>query len=93
VAKGTVNADARSNTRQPDLKRSVVDLTVLPNEPYEVDAVLTCRYADEHSIGPGAKLASNKVFLKPGDDRREILLTIPAASCPEVPGKKSLTGQ
>jgi hypothetical protein len=93
VAKGTVNADARSNTRQPDLKKSVVVLSVVPNERYEVEAELTCRYADERSIGPGAELRSNKVLLRPDDDRTEILLTIPAASCPEVPGKKSLTGQ
>ena len=60
---------------------------VLPKDPYEVEAELTCWYADERGVGPGAKLKSNKVFLGPGDDRQEIFLTIPAASCPEVPGK------
>jgi len=93
VAKGTVTPDAMSHTSQPDLKASVVDLSVLPNEPYEVEAELTCRYADERSVGPGAKLKSNKVLIAPDDDRKEILLTIPATSCPAVNGKKVLTDQ
>jgi hypothetical protein len=93
VAKGTVNPDAMSHTSQPDLKASVVDLSVLPNEPYDVEAELTCRYADERSVGPGAKLKSNKIHLAAVDERTGILLTIPASSCPEVPGKKLLTDQ
>jgi len=93
TAKGTVRPDALSHTSQPDLKASVINLSVLPSEPYEVEAELTCRYADERSMGPGAKLKSNKVYLPPSDDRKEILLTIPATSCPAVSGKKLLTDQ
>ena len=92
TAKG-INADAMSDARQPDLKASIVELSVLPNEPYEVEAELTCRYADERSVGPGAKLKSNKIHLASGDDQKELLLTIPATSCPEVAGRKLLTGQ
>jgi hypothetical protein len=82
-----------SHTKQPDSNASVVDLSVLPNEPYEVEAELTCRYANDRSMGPGAKLKSNKVYLPIGDDRKEILLTIPATSCPAIIGKKLLTDQ
>ena len=89
VAKGTVNANAMSNPETA----SVVRMSVLPNEPYELEAELTCRYADERSVGPGVTLKSNKILLGPGDDRKEIFLTIPAVSCPEVPGKKLLNGQ
>lgn len=92
TAKGTANADAMSDTRQPDLKASIVELTVLPNEPYEVEAELTCRYADARILsGPGAKLKSNRAYLTPGDGQQELLLTIPAISCPPLPGKKLLT--
>jgi hypothetical protein len=93
TAKGTANPDAMSDARQPDLKASFVELSVLPTEPYEVEAELTCRYADERSVGPGAKLKSNTIHLAPGDDQNELLLTIPATSCPEVNGKKLLTDQ
>jgi hypothetical protein len=91
TAKGTANPDAMSDTRQPDLKSSIIELGVLPNEPYEVEAELTCRYADERSVGPGAKLKSNKIHLAPGDDQKELLLTMPTTSCPEVNGKRLLT--
>ncbi len=60
MAKGTANPDAMSDARQPDLKASVVELNVLPNEPYDLEAELTCRYADERSVGAGANLKSNK---------------------------------
>jgi hypothetical protein len=56
-----------------------------------VEAELTCRYADERSVGPGAKLKSNKIHLAPGDDQEDLLLTMPTASCPEVNGKRLLT--
>jgi hypothetical protein len=92
-AKGTVNPAAMSDTSQPDMKASVVDLNVLPNEPYAVEGELTCRYADERSMGPGATLKSNKVYLGPGDDRTELFLTIPATACPEIHGKTLLTDQ
>lgn len=93
TATGTAHPGAMSNVRQPDLKASVVEMSVLPNEPYEVEAELTCRYADERSVGPGAKLKSNKIYLAPGDDQKELLLTIPATSCPEVHVKELLTDQ
>lgn len=92
-AKGIVNPKAMWDGTQPNMEASVIKLSVLPNEPYEVEAELTCRYADERSVGPGATLKSNKIGLAPGDGQTELLLTIPATSCPEVPGKKSVTDQ
>jgi hypothetical protein len=93
TATGTSHPDAMSDARQPDLKASVVEMSVLPDEPYEVEAELTCRYADERSVGPGAKLKSNKIYLAPGDGQKKLLLTIPATSCPEVHAKELLTDQ
>ncbi len=93
TAKGTGDATAMADARQPDLKTSIVELSVLPDEPYEGEAELTFRYADERSLGPGEKLKSNKIHLAPDDDRKELLLTIPATSCPEVVGKKLLSDQ
>ena len=93
VAKGTVNPAAMSYASRPDMKASVFDLSILPNEPYEVEAELTCRYADERSIGPGAKLKSNRVYLGPREDRTELFLTIPAKACPDIPGKTLVTDQ
>ncbi len=90
-AKGTTNPRALSDARQPNLKASVIALSVLPDEHYDVEAELTCRYADEQSLGPGAKLQSNKIHIAPGDGQNEVLLTIPATSCPQVPGKKLVT--
>lgn len=90
-ARGTVNHDAMSHASQPDLKTSVVDLSILPNESYGVEAELTCRYADERSMGPGARLKSNTVYVAPGDDQTKLFLTIPAPSCPEVSKKTLLT--
>ncbi|HET9318527.1 MAG TPA: hypothetical protein VFO27_02090 [Bryobacteraceae bacterium] len=87
VAKGTVNPAALAHTSQPDMKSSVVDLSIHPNESYTVDAELTCRYSDAHSSGPGAKLKSNTVYLRPNDNERKLFLTIPAKACPEIPGK------
>jgi len=90
-AKGSVNPSARCDTRQPDLKSSVVNLSILPNEPYDVEAELVCQYADERSIGPGATLKSNTVHLEPDDGRTELFLTIPATDCPHMAGKTLLT--
>jgi hypothetical protein len=90
-AKGTVNPAAMAHTSQPDMKTSVVDLSILPNEPYEIQGELICSYADERSVGPGATLKSNKIYLGPGEDRTELRLTIPARACPEIPGKTLLT--
>jgi hypothetical protein len=92
-AKGTADPAAKSDARQLDMKVSVAELSVLPDEPYEVEAELTCVYADERSIGPGATLRSNKIYLKPGDERTELLLTIPGLGCPEIAGKRPLTDQ
>jgi hypothetical protein len=84
-AKGTVNTMAETD-------RSTVHLNLLPNEDYEVEARLFCQYLDDQSVGPGATLHSNKARLKARDGQFELLLTIPSTSCPELPGKKSLTG-
>jgi hypothetical protein len=91
VAKGTANPAAMSHTSQPNRKASVINLSILPNEPYEIEGELICRYADERSMGPGAILKSNKIYLAPGDDRTELFLTMPASACPPVPGKTLLT--
>jgi hypothetical protein len=90
-AKGTNDPEARSDTRQRNLKESVVDLSILPDEPYEVIAELTCRYATANSVGPGAHLRSNPVHVAPNDQQTELILTIPASSCPEVAGKAPVT--
>ncbi len=90
-AKGIANPKAMSHTRQPDMESSVVDLTILPDESYDVEAELICQYATERSVGPGARLKSNRVRILPGDGRTELFLSIPARSCPEEPGKRLLT--
>jgi len=87
TAKGTVNPAVRASTRQPDLKAAVIDLTTLPDETYEIEGELICRYFDERSSGPGARFKSNKIMLGPEDKRTELLLTIPATACPVIPGK------
>lgn len=92
-AKGTVNPSAMSHATQPDMKMSVVDLSILPNEPYEVGAELICVYADERSVGPGTTLKSNRVFIGPREDRTELSLTMPGTACPDIPGKTSLNEQ
>ncbi len=88
MAKGTVNPAAMSDASQQDM--SVADLSILPNERYEIEVELTCRYSDERSSGPGATLKSNKFYLEPGDDRTEISLTIPGTACPAIRLVKSL---
>jgi hypothetical protein len=93
TAKGTANPAAKSDTSQPDMKASVVDLSILSNEPYEVEGELTCRYSDERSSSPGAKLKSNKVYLGSGDARTELFFTIHAMACPEIRGKTVETDQ
>jgi hypothetical protein len=90
-AKGTEHPSAMAGTRQPDSKASVIDLMILPNESYEIEAQLICVYEDEHSMGPGKTLRTNTVTLGARDQITEISLTIPAKSCPEVPGKKTVT--
>jgi hypothetical protein len=93
TAKGTANPAATSDARQADLEGSFIELSVLPEEPYEIEAELTCRYADARSEGPGATFKSNKAYLTPGDDQTELLLTIPGTACPEIAGKKLLTNR
>jgi hypothetical protein len=90
-AKGTNHPEARSDSRQPNLKESVIDLSILPDEAYDVIAELTCRYATANSVGPGAHLRSNPVHVAPDDQRTDLILTIPASSCPEVAGKTPVT--
>jgi hypothetical protein len=90
-ARGTANPGLESDAHQPDLKASLLDLIIFPEERYEIEAQLTCRYADKNSMGPGAELTSNKVFLARGDDRTEVLLTIPGTGCPELAGRERLT--
>lgn len=92
VAKGTANPKLMSDA-STDIRASVCDLKILPNEPYEVQAELNCRYADERSEGPGATLKSAKVYLTPDDGRTELTLTIPATTCPVIPGKTLVTNQ
>jgi hypothetical protein len=75
------------------MKASIIDLTILPNESYEVEAELICRYSDERSSKSGAKLKSSRIYLGSGDGRTELFLTIPAMACPEVPGKTLETDQ
>ena len=87
-AKGTEHPGASAEIKQPDLKAAVINLTVLPDEPYQIQASLTCAYAHGQVLRePGATLQSNPVFLAPDDERADILLTLPASSCPEIPGK------
>jgi hypothetical protein len=93
TAKGTLDPAVTSDANQPDRKVSLYDLTILPEERYEVEAQLTCVYAYKGGRGPGATLTSNKVYLAPRDDQSEILLTIPGTGCPEITGKERLNGQ
>lgn len=90
-AKGTTNPSAMARTQQPDMKTSIVNLSILPNEPYEIGAELICRYFDNRSSGPGATLKSNTVLIGPREDGTELSLTIPGTACPDVPGKTTET--
>jgi hypothetical protein len=91
TAKGTVHPDIMADASQQDM--SVADLSLLAYERYEVEAKLTCRYSDERSSGPGATFKSNRVYLEPGGDGAELLLTMPTTACPEIPGKTLETDQ
>ena len=93
-AKGIRNPAAMAHTQQKNLKASVVDLLILPDEPYEVEAKLTCRYAGGNILSaPGAKLESNQIYIDPSDKVSKISLTIPGTACPEIFGKTLLTDQ
>lgn len=92
-AKATQNAAALAQTNQRNPKESIIELDLVPGEPYEIEASLICRYVDEKSIGPGATLHADKLYFTGTDERTELTLTIPATRCPEVPGKTSLTDQ
>ena len=87
----TNNRTALADTKQPDRKSSVVELLLVPNEPYKITAELTCLYEDARSSGPGATLHSDQVQIEPKDERKQIALTIPGTSCPEISGKTRLT--
>ncbi len=90
---------ALARTRQPNSKASIVELSLLPNEPYRIAAELTCLCFDlqpdsqgRRTIqGPGAALRSDTIHLSPDDVRKELVLTLPASACPEIPGKMLLT--
>jgi hypothetical protein len=92
VANGTANAELKSDV-STDAKADVGDLKLVPTEPYEVHAELTCRYADDRSVGPGAHLRSNNVYVRPDDGQKDLALTIPATACPEIPGKTLVTNR
>jgi len=86
VAKGTSNPEMESDASTHE-DAMVGDLKILPNEPYEVQAELTCTYQDERRLGPGATLKSSKVYITAGDGLTDLTLAIPATSCPAVPGR------
>jgi hypothetical protein len=90
VAKGTANPKLKSDT-STDARKTVGDLKLVPTEAYEVHAELTCRYADERSVGPGANFTSNKTDINPEDGHNELTLTIPATACPVIKGKTLVT--
>jgi len=93
TATGTFNSAATAHTSQPNPRMSIVDVSLVPNEPYEIQAELICRYADESSVGPGQILKSNQAHFSARDDRKELHLVISAASCPNIAGKTLLTEQ
>jgi hypothetical protein len=90
-AKGTANPAVTADAKRRDLKAGLLELTVLPEERYEVEAELTCVYSSNGVRGPGATLRSNKSYLVPGDDQTELLLTMPGTGCPEIAGKERVT--
>ncbi|HVO99305.1 MAG TPA: hypothetical protein VMT15_14635 [Bryobacteraceae bacterium] len=92
-AKGVDRPAVMADAKQPDLKSSVVELTLVAGEAYRIEARLTCRYADEQSVGPGASLHSEGAYLGAKDERAELSLAIPANACPEVQGKTLVTGK
>lgn len=92
-AKAKASNSILSHAVQRNSRASIVDLSIHPVEAYEVEASLICRYADERSVGPGATLVSNRLYLNPGDNQTELRLTIPATACPAIPGKRPLTDQ
>jgi hypothetical protein len=92
-AKGVDHPAAMADAKQPDQKSSVIELTLIAEEAYRIEARLICRYADDHSVGPGATLHSDETYLGAKDELTEVSLTIPANACPEVAGKTSLTGK
>ena len=91
TAKATSKPSALSHIRQKDSNASIIDLSVDPGETYEIEARLTCRYADLQGVGPGATLKSAKVYLAPDDRQTEVLLVMSVTACPVIPGKEILT--
>jgi hypothetical protein len=91
-AKGTEHPSAMAQTQQPNSKASLIHLSIVPNERYEIQAKLICQYSGGRILmGPGDTLRTNTVTLGAKDQITEISLTIPAKSCPEIPGKKTVT--
>jgi hypothetical protein len=90
AARGITNPEQRS-TASTDARARVADLKLVPTEAYQVQAELTCRYADDRSVGPGARLVSSTVYVKPEDGQNELTLIIPAKACPAVQGKTLVT--
>ena len=64
TAKGTANPDAMSDARQPDLKASFVELSVLPTEPYEVEAELGIRDVVQIPRGTPYQLDTTSSFVR-----------------------------
>ena len=92
-AQGTEHPQALAYTHQPDARASLVELSLVPNEPYKVYATVPCQYGDERSLGPGSGLKTSPVYLGAKDERTELTLAIPAMGCPKVAGKTVLTEQ
>jgi hypothetical protein len=92
-AKATGNPSAMADVRQPNARGSGFELALVPNEPYKIEADVSCRYADGRGSGPGATLRSDPVYFGAADERTELSLIIPATACPEIPGKTLLTSQ
>lgn len=90
LAQGTASPELKSDGGI-DAKAQTADLTLVPSEPYEIHAELTCRYADEQSEGPGAELRSNPEYIGAGDGRTALTLTMPAIACPAIEGKTLVT--
>ncbi|MFN7919461.1 MAG: hypothetical protein U0Q16_05150 [Bryobacteraceae bacterium] len=78
--KGVDNPAAMAHTDRPNLKESIVQLSLIPGESYTVSSELVCLYDRGTS-----KLRSDPAYLSPKDDRTELSLTIPATACPAAP--------
>lgn len=89
-AKGTADP-ALESSATTDTGAGVLKL--LANEPYQVQARLTCRYSDDNSVGPGETLRSSGITLSMRDDPGKVALRFPANTCPAIAGKTLLNGR